>query len=331
MQIDFLKPPPPPPVPTSLEDGGVSVDRSIADNDSQIRRFSRYLPQRSRILNSLSLIDTTLKGKMRFITCGERARIEYSPQSGRYRLTSRTCGHRWCPACRQAFIRDLREKLHLSIKGSKAFDFKFITLTVKPSYKPLRDEIRHLYQSFRRLRQTTLWQRRSQWGVATLEVTLNPKTKLWHPHLHIITKAAYIPQKALSAAWTKASGGSSILDIRAVKNSTHAISYITKYVSKEAAALQSETPELHTAELLNALKGAKTVLWFGNKPDVKEQEDGPAEDQQKITWIHVCSLTWLLRLTRRGNPNASCVLAAIDAGSRQLPLFEDLYLREAPS
>ncbi len=56
-------------------------------------------------------------------------------------------------------------------------------------------------------------------------------TKQGWPHLHIVCRAPYIPQKWLSAEWA-ALTGSPIVDIRAIKDQDTAARYVSKYVSK---------------------------------------------------------------------------------------------------
>jgi len=307
------------PVLTSVQDSGITVDPQLRDTDSQIRRFLHHTTERAKLKDALPTIDTTTKGKIRFLECGARAQVEFEPTSARYRIRSRTCGHRWCPACRRAFVADLREKLELANHRQEKYAIKFITLTIRSKSNPLRQQIDFLWKSFRRLRQTTLWKRRAKWGVAILEVTYNSQQNQWHPHIHIISESGFIPQKALSKTWEKASGGSRVCDIRAVKNTSTAINYVTKYATKgtlNESTLQS--PEL-TAELLNSLKRMKTVLWFGKKPEQEETEDEPQKEKIQVEWHHVCGFDHLCQEARKGNQTANDILRALDLGERGPP------------
>lgn len=261
------------------------------------------------------------------MNCGARATVEFSPESSKYRIRSRTCGHRWCPACRRAFVADLREKLEEANHRKERFAFKFITLTVRSNSLPLRQQVTELWKSFRRLRQTTLWKRRVKWGVAVLEVTFSETRGQWHPHIHIIAEAAFIPAKALSRTWAKANGGSQNCDIKAIKNTSQAIAYVTKYATKGTLnESTTQTPE-RTAELLNSLKRMKTILWFGNKPAPPDAEETEAESSANVHWIRVCGFDHLMAETRRGNKEACAILLALDLGERGPPPSPSMITR----
>jgi hypothetical protein len=51
------------------------------------------------------------------------------------------------------------------------------------------------------------------------------------PHLHMLIRGPYIPQRLLSK-WMANKLGSPIVDVRKVKNARHAARYIAKYVAK---------------------------------------------------------------------------------------------------
>jgi hypothetical protein len=309
---------------TLVHAGGLTVENGEADPDSQTFRFKRHGRERQALVESLPLIRTTPKGKRRFMCCGEGAVVQYSPELGSYRVKSRTCGHRWCPACRERFAATLRDKITLSMSGAKRFEFKFITLTLRSSTQPLRDEVTHLFASFRRLRQTTLWKRRVAWGVAILEITINPVTKLFHPHLHIIAKCGFIPRKALSKTWEKASDGSCVSDIRAITNASAAVHYMTKYVTKGSYDEAAQAAGIDAAEQINALYRKKTVLWFGNRPVPEEEEDKPHEEKRRVSWINVTGLDNIIFHARHGVERAIALLGALDSGATQVPLYWDL-------
>jgi hypothetical protein len=309
---------------TLVHASGITVEIGDADADSQTFRFKRHGKERQALVDSLPLIRTTPKGKRRFMCCGEGAVIQYSPELGSYRVKSRTCGHRWCPACRERFAATLKQKISLSMAGAKRFDFKFLTLTLRSTTRPLRDEVTHLFASFRRLRQTTLWKRRVAWGVAILEITINPTTKLFHPHLHIIAKCGFIPRKSLSTAWERASEGSCVTDIRAITNATAAVHYMTKYVTKGSYDDAAQKAGIDAAEQINALYRKKTVLWFGNRPVPEQDEDQPQDEKRRVTWINVTGLDNIMFHARHGVKRAIALLGALDSGATQVPLYWDL-------
>jgi hypothetical protein len=74
-------------------------------------------------------------------------------------------------------------------------------------------------------------------AVAALEVTLNERARSWHPHLHIILDAPYLPWDKLMPAWKQASGAregeSRTCWIRAADAA--AVRELVKYVTKVAS------------------------------------------------------------------------------------------------
>lgn len=313
---------------TNLEHGGITVDSGFPDSPSIEKRFLHHRNSREKLKGALPSIDTTTKGKKRFLECGARAAVEFDQNSGHYKITSRTCGHRWCPACRQAFVTDLRAKLKVTSRRKEPFAFKFMTFTIRSGDSPLREQIAFLWKSFRRLRQTEIWKRRVKWGIAILEVTYSPKREQWHPHIHIIAEAGFIPCKALGRAWTKASCGSFNCDIKAIKSTSQAINYATKYATKGTLNESSTATPALTAELLNSLKRMKTILWFGNKPAPDEEAQSDDSEEMLHDWQHVCSLDHLLIEAGKGNQDALAILKAIDTGERGPPPPKSLVFRK---
>jgi hypothetical protein len=114
--------------------------------------------------------------------------------------------------------------------------YRFITLTIRHSEDPLTEQLRHLYDSFKRLRASKLWRRTQRGGAAMLEVKWSEETRRWHPHLHIVAEGDYCNKHDLSEAWHTASGDSFVADIRKLDSERDAAHYVAKYVTKGTSA-----------------------------------------------------------------------------------------------
>lgn len=60
-------------------------------------------------------------------------------------------------------------------------------------------------------------------------------TRAGFPHLHVLLRAPFIPQRWLAATW-QALAGSPVVDIRAVHDEQHAATYVAKYLTKRLQA-----------------------------------------------------------------------------------------------
>jgi hypothetical protein len=90
-----------------------------------------------------------------------------------------------------------------------------ITLTVGSTREPLNTLVPRLQGHFARLRRMALWKRGIRGGVYSIETIYHPTTG-WHVHLHALAaRQAWCDQKALAAAWQRASRGEGqVVDIR---------------------------------------------------------------------------------------------------------------------
>lgn len=178
---------------------------------------------------------------------------------------------------------------------------KFITLTLRHTNDPLKDQVSRLKNAFRRLRQRVLW-RKVKWGAAVIEIKRNPNSGEWHPHLHILVDAKFIPQEQLSSAWLAVTGDSSIVDIRAVKDRRAAVNEIAKYASKPCSFQNLRDSLLAGATLYEAIDGRRLLIIFGDWP--KHMDRSKMEDSLPDDWVPVQPLADCLREAKAGDPHA---------------------------
>lgn len=200
--------------------------------------------------------------------CCHDPQVRQDDDTGEIWLTRSCCRHRLCPVCQAMRSRGLRCQVAEVCNAMNSP--RFITLTLKHSDTPLKNQIDRLTNSLRKLRRQKPWLSHVNGGVYVIEVTYNPKSQTWHPHLHIIADGSYWQQKEISDLWLKVTGDSCIVDITRPHSKRHIIEYVTKYVTK------TNTPEnvgvSGFIEWIEAVHGLRMIQTFGNVHGVKAEK-----------------------------------------------------------
>ena len=179
-----------------------------------------------------------------------------------------TLCHRWdCPTCGRSRLAKARA---MAVAGSPE---RIITLTTRPrqglsteaAVKWLRGRwtalLRRLRRNFPRLEY-----------MAFLELH-----KSGWPHLHVLTRGCYVPQRMLSAWWLKLTGSFKV-HIQKVDHTWTAVHEATKYCLKTARQVHDACPAL---PVYTTSKG-----WL---PDDWAEGDKPAGD---YAFYCFCRLSW---------------------------------------
>jgi len=109
---------------------------------------------------------------------------------------------------------------------------RFVTLTINPAIglSPA-DRLGMLSHAWR----TLVKRARRRWPNATLDyLAIVEATKLGEPHLHILVRGPYMPQKWISSVMRELVN-SPIVDIRKIRSVRHVVSYVAKYITKAPA------------------------------------------------------------------------------------------------
>jgi hypothetical protein len=131
-----------------------------------------------------------------------------------------------CSRCAPTLRRRLR---NLARRGHPT---TFVTLTVNPHSV---DSPEHAHAAMLRAWHALRQAIRRRWPNRRLEyLVVWERTKRGYPHMHILARAPWIPQRWLSARWAEYLN-SPIVDIRAVRSDAEAAAYVTKYVAKQPA------------------------------------------------------------------------------------------------
>lgn len=308
----------------SIPDQQTSIS---TDDDRELSKQAVYggnCTQRERWIAALHQNYNTQKLASRLQQCGHDAWVEQCQRTGAFRVVAPACKLRFCPRCSRIHARRTGARLKTwaqSVQLSSSLRLRLITLTVASSDQPLNDQLSHLYQSYRRLRQRSLWKNATIGSIAVLQITLNCETHRWHPHLHVIQHGRFIDYRTLTTAWKKASKGSTVIDIREVKSAQRASDYVTRYVARPLDD-DPKIPLEKLREYVIATKGRRLLIAGGEAPLVLPEP--PPDDH---AWQHVDSLAGIIAAARLHSPRALLILESLpkfgaDAPPEELPLFD---------
>lgn len=276
-------------------------------NQSQAKLLGRHAPAHialcDRLWNSPAA-ETHRAEICRITDCRAQAVLLQDATTGRIAISKACCMHRLCPACGAAKLHRMREHAEKIVAAMDSP--RFITLTTCATPDSLSVRIKHLRESFARLRRSLIWRRHFSHGIAVIEVKWSPRSKAWHPHLHIVVDGTYVQKCYLVEAWKTATGGSYIVDITKVHSRKEAVQYVCKYVSKSTEI--DQVPIEETGELLSALKGLRTHQCFGKGV---RKIIPPKEKKPVSNWDQIASLGQIHREARKGCETSQALLRVI--------------------
>lgn len=291
---DRLRAPDPPPV----GDGS-----PVAFPEEAAFRHSGWSARRRHIFEQLCRLRVGRHRLDRYANCGAQCRVAYSPARDAWRLQAFYCRDRLCQPCGLARSTLIAANLCRHCHGRST---RFVTLTLRHSATPLRDQIDRLYRSLAALRRRVWFRNRVDGGVAILEVKIGADG-LWHVHLHCLMEGSFLPQRELAAEWHAVTGDSFIVDVRAVGAALLEVRYVAAYAGKPLdASVCRDAGKL--AEFIVAIKGRRLChtwgSWRGLDLDAAT-DDGPDD------WIPVAPLRDLLLDASRGDPGALSILDSL--------------------
>lgn len=201
------------------------------------------------------------------------------------------CEQRLCPCC--AWRRSVRDAQTIAaISAAAAADglrMVFVTLTV-PNVRgcDLPDTVRHINQSFARLRAYKKCKTLLANTIRKLEITYNRQMETYHPHLHVLcyvntnyfSGRGYCSHDALLDAWRRATGQPQItqVDVRRCRDygDTDAIRELAKYNAKAGDYTSSQQV---MDDLYLALKNTHLMDFSGKMRVYRRDYDAGRLDQ----------------------------------------------------
>lgn len=281
-----------------------TAEASLLPTPSVEYRHRHWHPQRLALYEALLANLATEAVLDRFRNCGANAWVVCDTQHPRHvAIRCTACKHRLCQPCAQQRSKKLAAQLIASIGRQSV---RFVTLTLKAQTSDLGIELTRLYKCFTKLRRTALWKTTVTGGIAFAELKAPTGANAWHPHLHCVVVGDYIPQPRLRAAWLKATGNSTIVDVRLVRDPDKIAPYVAKYATKGIDKAVYDSPDA-LQEAVSALKGRRLVLKFGTMRKKTEEQERP-----RIDWRPLCKLDRLLANAAQGVPWAVNLLALLE-------------------
>lgn len=250
-----------------------------ANQREQAFRHSSWKVVRAKVFASLRRLHKSDTRMDRFANCGARLHAKKHVQTGDIKLTCWQCKDRMCQPCQRARANRIRAALAPLIDASCQ---RFLTLTRKASNRPLSAQITELYAAFRKLRASKSWKSHVTGGACFLEVKISGRSKLWHPHLHILIEGSYYPQAEISSAWYRATGDSTIVFVEQIGNEGKLVCELSKYLTKPGDASLYHVPA-KLDEYITAISGRRACMtfgsWRGTVLEPMSEKDANWEDQ----------------------------------------------------
>jgi hypothetical protein len=271
------------PNPCSTRLGTYDPETDLIDNF----RHSGWRTRRAAIKRALHDTNAGVSRIGSFSTCGSDywiLRNRHDPEL--FKISTAKCHDRLCTPCavdRQATI---RRNIAARILDQP---HRFLTLTIRHASEPLENLVNRLMTAFRKLRQRQLWRDRVTGGASFLEITYNPETNQWNPHLHCILEGRYIPRPDLSQLWLAVTGDSQNVHINLIRTRRAAIDYVTKYATKPLPPTVFQRPAA-LREAVRALSRRRLVVTFGrwrNWRLLANPEDGDWEAFASVDALHI--------------------------------------------
>lgn len=212
----------------------------------------------------------------RQLSCCTTAWFTRHEDSGEVKINANRCRLRWCYFCseaRQSFITN-----QITPWFTAASKPKLLTLTVRSSTEPLKNQIDFLYKSFAKLRRRKFVADRLYGGIWFFQVTLSQKTGLWHPHIHALIDSEYMEHKQLMTLWEKITGGSRVVHIRAVHNPERTLQHNARYAARPSSLV--DLPMGKAIELFMAFNGRRICGSWGTAKSLSFRPAKP-EDHEK--------------------------------------------------
>jgi hypothetical protein len=269
----------------------------------EIFRHSGWRRLRSKVHDALIRTEQPAAAVCAFRYCGSECwvlRSKTTPTD--VKLAASCCHNRFCLPCANARAATIARNVTAYLHGAS---IRFITLTLKQNEDTLTNNIEKLYESFKKLRKTSLWKTTQRGGVGFLEVKRSRDRQHWHAHLHVISQGKFIDGQKLSWTWRNITTDSYIVDVRLVHSPHQVLQYVTKYASKPFDPTMFEDPDTLDEAIL-ALKGKRMALTYGNWKGLQM-----TETPDKDAWEFLDTLEGIARKAAEGDAAALVILQKV--------------------
>lgn len=225
-------------------------------------RHSAWAPKRAQVKDALKAAQIGLNQQEAFANCGTESIVYYSEEEKRYRIGGKFCHSRFCEPCMRAKANLIAANLREKLEAGKEGQYRFLTLTLKHSDSPLREQIDKLRHCFKCLRTLPLWKNNCTGGAAVLEINWSKDTAQFHPHLHVIMEGDPIAKARIQEAWHALTGDSYVIDIKKLDSRKDTAYYVGKYIAK-GSNNDLWWNEGAREEFIKAMQGQRSLFTFG--------------------------------------------------------------------
>lgn len=273
---------------TGLDTQETKDPQTFPDNYRQYKARSHSDELQATIeLYQSGLLPTSERSLLALQECSSFAWFVRHAETGEVRVHSSKCRQRWCPLCAQTLANWRTMAL---IDYVTTLDRpKFVTLTLKHSHAPLKQQIDNLYESFKRLRKLKLINKTIHGGVWFFQVKRSKADGLWHPHLHIVADSDYIPKDELSRAWLSITHTSKIVDVRIIRNPAETARYVARYSARPANL--AGLPLSRRVEVISSLAGRRLCGTWGTARSVPLK---PPQSNDRNKWVNLGNWTLVI-------------------------------------
>lgn len=285
-------------------------------NAYQQRVFDGQIPELTRLFEVLSHAPYTnpwhasaVRVANQLRDCCRDAVISRSPDDDDIMLCEQRCRHRICPRCGRDRARSLIATVKSAVHTLDAP--AVLTLTLRASGRPLRDEIQRLIRGFAALRRHSAWRSHVAGGLYVIEATYPTSTEQWHPHVHAVIDTTYWPQSSIALAWREVTGDSSIVWIRRVRSVRQVARYVAGYVAKGSDV--SALPDHVLPEYVTAIRSVRMVQTFGSLHGTRIV---PVKPKPPAGMLKLLRAEVLAAHAAANVPGASDILRLVDAFRR---------------
>ena len=274
---------------TSLDTIETTAHPTFAPTYQEHRR-RHCEPEWTRSLELYAALDQADQStNLQLITsCRSRAWFVTDPATLRVRVMSNACRLRWCPLCAQARRRSITVQVADWLRSLSRP--KLLTLTLRHSDAPLAHQVASLFTFFRNFRRVKQIRTDVRGGIWFFQIKLCPTTGQWHPHLHCILDANFLPQRDLAQIWLRTTMSSNVVDIRSIWKPDEAAAYVARYCSRPTNIATIATDDAIT--LHRALHSRRTCGAWGTARGVCLT---PKSDRPRSAYINLGSYRDVLR------------------------------------
>lgn len=242
----------------------------------------------------------------RMRACRESAWFVQHEETFEVRVASQHCNVRWCPMCAATRRAAITPGIAAWIR--KLHRPKFLTLTLRHCDLDLKTQVNQLYDAFRRLRRLKWFRGLCRGGIWFFQVKRSRNSRQWHPHLHILLDAEWIEHAELVRHWKYLTRGSTVVDIRKIKDDEGAAVEVARYATTPAALVAHSDGD--KVEILECFDRRRIAGTWGTAQGVPLR---PVKQDDWYKWRHVGNY-WYIVQHRALEPAFESIIKAWQTG-----------------